>query len=82
LKPKFRWRHKITKAGLHGASFPGKLLKSLIAIGEFWRISGKKIATYDCIIFLEKQAYVRLLKLLFYLGARISHLEAIETMGF
>jgi len=47
-----------------------------------WCISGKKITTFDCTIFLEQQAYVRLLKLLFFLGARISHLEAIEMMGF
>jgi len=47
-----------------------------------WCISGKKITTFDCTIFLEQQAYVRLLKLLFFLGARTSHLEAKEMMGF
>jgi len=55
-------------------------IESSIAIGEFWCISGKKIITYDRIISWERQTCVRLLKLLFFLGARMS--EAIETMVF
>jgi len=54
----------------------------LIAIDDIWCIFGKKNITYDCIILGGKQAYARLLKLLFFLRARISHLEATEPMSF
>jgi len=49
---------------------------------SFGAFLGRKLSLMIATVFLEKQAYVRLLKLLFCLGARISHLEAIETVGF
>ena len=49
---------------------------------SFGAFLGRKLPLKIASFFGEKQAYARLLKLLFFLGARISHLEAIEMMGF
>jgi len=69
-------------SGDQGVSFPGKLVKSLIAIGEFWCMSWKKITTYDCIFLGEKQACTIIETVVFLGRQNIPLLEAIETMGF
>jgi len=49
---------------------------------SFGAFLGRKLPLTIASFFGEKQAYAPLLKLLFFSGARISHLEAIKTMGF
>ena len=51
LKPNFRLCYKITKVRVRRFLSLAKFLRSLIAIGEFWCISGKTVITYDCIFF-------------------------------
>jgi len=45
---------------------------------HFW----KKIATYDCIIFGKSRYMCPIIETAVFLGRQISHLEAIESMGF
>jgi len=75
LKPNFRWCYKITKAGVWGFS-PGKIFKIFNhyrwVLVHFWEENYHLWLHY----FWGKTGICRLLKLLFFLGARICHLKA------
>ena len=67
LKPHFRWCYN-HQSGVWWFLSWGNFKKSLMAISEFWCISGKKIITYDCNSLWGKTGVCPIIETVVFLG--------------